>query len=292
MSDRNTPGKSLTGSYIVSLMSIMVVLFLLGLFAILMMHAGRLSAHIMENIGFEIVMNDDTKEANILRLQKELDAMPAVKSTEYITKDEAISRLSEDLGEDFLQWLGDEENPLLPSIDVRFNAAYANNDSLSVIEAQLAQNQDIKEIYYQKSLIDLINKNVRRIAIVLLVLSAILLVIAIILIRNTIRLSVYSKRLLIRSMQLVGATRSFIRRPFVGRSVLQGLIAALIAVGLLAAMMYALNQNLPELSLIQNQTVIIGIYVSLVIFGILLSAVSTFFALNKYLNADIDKIYN
>lgn len=292
MSDRNTPGKSLTGSYIVSLMSIMVVLFLLGLFAILMMHAGRLSAHIMENIGFEIVMNDDTKEANILRLQKELDAMPAVKSTEYITKDEAISRLSEDLGEDFLQWLGDEENPLLPSIDVRFNAAYANNDSLSVIEAQLAQNQDIKEIYYQKSLIDLINKNVRRIAIVLLVLSAILLVIAVILIRNTIRLSIYSKRLLIRSMQLVGATRSFIRRPFVGRSVLQGFIAALIAVGLLAAMMYALNQNLPELSLIQNQTVIIGIYVSLVIFGILLSAVSTFFALNKYLNADIDKIYN
>lgn len=292
MSDRNTPGKSLTGSYIVSLMSIMVVLFLLGLFAILMMHAGRLSAHIMENIGFEIVMNNDTKEANILRLQKELDAMPAVKSTEYITKDEAISRLSEDLGEDFLQWLGDEENPLLPSIDVRFNAAYANNDSLSVIEAQLAQNQDIKEIYYQKSLIDLINKNVKRIAIVLLVLSAILLIIAVILIRNTIRLSVYSKRLLIRSMQLVGATRSFIRQPFVGRSVLQGFIAALIAVGLLAAMMYALNQNLPELSLIQNQTVIISIYVSLVIFGILLSAVSTFFALNKYLNADIDKIYN
>lgn len=292
MSDRNTPGKSLTGSYIVSLMSIMVVLFLLGLFAILMMHAGRLSAHIMENIGFEIVMNGDTKEANILRLQKELDAMPAVKSTEYITKGEAINRLSEDLGEDFLQWLGDEENPLLPSIDVRFNAAYANNDSLSVIEAQLAQNQDIKEIYYQKSLIDLINKNVKRIAIVLLVLSAILLIIAVILIRNTIRLSVYSKRLLIRSMQLVGATRSFIRRPFVGRSVLQGLIAALIAVGLLASMMYALNQNLPELALIQNKTVIIGIYVSLIIFGILLSAVSTFFALNKYLNADVDKIYN
>lgn len=273
-------------------MSIMVVLFLLGLFAILMMHAGRLSAHIMENIGFEIVMNGDTKEANILRLQKELDAMPAVKSTEYITKGEAINRLSEDLGEDFLQWLGDEENPLLPSIDVRFNAAYANNDSLSVIEAQLAQNQDIKEIYYQKSLIDLINKNVKRIAIVLLVLSAILLIIAVILIRNTIRLSVYSKRLLIRSMQLVGATRSFIRRPFVGRSVLQGLIAALIAVGLLASMMYALNQNLPELALIQNKTVIIGIYVSLIIFGILLSAVSTFFALNKYLNADVDKIYN
>lgn len=292
MSDRNNPSKSLTGSYIVSLMSVMLVLFLLGLFAILMMHAGRLSAHIMENLGFEIVMNGDTKEANILRLQKELDAMPAVKSTEYITKDEAISRLSEDLGEDFLQWLGNEENPLLPSIDVRFNAAYANNDSLSVIEAQLAENQDVKEIYYQKSLIDLINRNVRRIAMVLLALSVVLLIIAVILIRNTIRLSVYSKRLLIRSMQLVGATRSFIRRPFVGRSVLQGLIAALIAVGLLASIMYALTKHLPELALIQDNVMIAGIYVTLIVLGILLSAASTFFALNKYLNADIDKIYN
>ncbi len=292
MSERNTPSKSLTGSYIVSLMSIMLVLFLLGLFAILMMHAERLSAHIMENLGFEIVMNGDTKEANILRMQKELDAMPAVKSTEYITKDEAISRLSEDLGEDFLQWLGNEENPLLPSIDVRFNAAYANNDSLSIIETQLAQNPDVKEIYYQKSLIDLINRNVHRIAMVLLVLSVILLIIAVILIRNTIRLSVYSKRLLIRSMQLVGATRSFIRRPFVGRSVLQGLIAAIIAVALLAGMMYSLNKHIPEMTLIQNPTVIACIYIGLVILGILLSAVSTYFALNKYLNADIDKIYN
>ena len=292
MSDRNTSRKSLTGSYIVSLMSVMLVLFLLGLFAILMMHAGRLSAHIMENLGFEIVMNGDTKEANILRLQKELDAMPGVKSTEYITKDEAISRLSEDLGEDFLQWLGNEENPLLPSIDVRFNAAYANNDSISTIESQIAQNPDVKEIYYQKSLIDLINRNVRRIAIGLLAMSVILLVIAIILIRNTIRLSVYSKRLLIRSMQLVGATRSFIRRPFVGRSVLQGLIAALIAVGLLAAIMYGLTKHLPELALIQSQPVIIGIYATLIVLGIFLSATSTFFALNKYLNADIDKIYN
>ena len=292
MSERNTPSKSLTGSYIVSLMSIMLVLFLLGVFAILMMHAGRLSAHIMENIGFEIVMNGDTKEANILRLQKELDAMPAVKSTEYVTKTEAINRLSEDLGEDFLQWLGNEENPLLPSIDVRFNAAYANNDSLSMIETQLAQNPDVKEIYYQKSLIDLINRNVRRIGIVLLALSVILLIIAVILIRNTIRLSVYSKRLLIRSMQLVGATRSFIRRPFVGRSMLQGLIAAIMAVALIAGMMYSLNKHIPELTLIQNPVIIIGIYVGLVVLGILLSAISTYFALNKYLNADIDKIYN
>ena len=130
-----------------SLMSITLVLFLLGMFALLMMHAHRLSNHLKENIGFEIVMNSNVKETNILGLQKELEAMPAVKSTEYITKDEAIRRLSDDLGEDFLQWLGNEENPLLPSIDVRFNAAYANPDSLAVIEQQLLENKNIKEIY-------------------------------------------------------------------------------------------------------------------------------------------------
>ncbi len=153
----------MAGSYFMSLMSIALVLFLLGVFALLIMHAQKLSNHLKENIGFEIVMNSNVKEANILRLQKELDAMPAVKSTEYITKEEAIRRLSDDLGEDFLQWLGNEENPLLPSIDVRFNAAWANNDSLNLIESQLLGNADIKEVYYQKSLVDLINQNVRRI---------------------------------------------------------------------------------------------------------------------------------
>ena len=195
MSERNTSNRRVAGSYAMSLVSITLVLFLLGAFAIFLVHARKLSNHVKENIGFEVVMNSDVKEANILRLQKELDAMPAVKSTEYITKDEAIERLSEDLGEDFLEWLGPEENPLLPSIDVRFHAAYANNDSIALIETMLLENPDVKEVYYQKSLVDLINNNIRKIAIVLMVISLILLLIAIALIRNTIRLSIYSKLL-------------------------------------------------------------------------------------------------
>ena len=198
-----------------SLMSIALVLFLLGIFALLMLHAHKLSNYLKENIGFEIVMNSNVKEANILKLKSELDAMPAVKSTEYITKEEAIRRLSEDLGEDFLQWLGNEENPLLPSIDVRFNADWANNDSIVALQTQLLKNSDVKEIYYQKSLVGLINQNVRRIGFALMVASAVLLIIAITLIRNTIRLSIYSKRFLVRSMQLVGATPAYIRRPFI-----------------------------------------------------------------------------
>ena len=184
MSEKSSSRRRVAGSYFMSLMSIALVLFLLGIFALLMMHAQKLSRYLKENIGFEIVMNSNVKEANILQLQKELDAMPAVKSTEYITKEEAIRRLSEDLGEDFLQWLGNEENPLLPSIDVRFNADWANNDSIVALQTQLLKNSDVKEIYYQKSLVGLINQNVRRIGLALMVASLVLLIIAITLIRR------------------------------------------------------------------------------------------------------------
>ena len=281
----------MAGSYFMSLMSIALVLFLLGVFALLIMHAQKLSNHLKENIGFEIVMNSNVKEANILRLQKELDAMPAVKSTEYITKEEAIRRLSDDLGEDFLQWLGNEENPLLPSIDVRFNAAWANNDSLNVIESQLLGNADIKEVYYQKSLVDLINQNVRRIGFALMIASVILLIIAVTLIRNTIRLSIYSKRFLVRSMQLVGATASYIRRPFIKSGISQGFFGALLADAFLALLLYGLNKRIPEMSAIQDYKIIIGIFIGIIILGILLGGLSTHSALRKYLNADVDRLY-
>ena len=274
-----------------SMMSIALVLFLLGVFALLMMHAQKLSNHLKENIGFEVVMNSNVKEANILNLQKELEAMPAVKSTEYITKEEAIQRLSEDLGEDFLQWIGNEENPLLPSIDVRFNADWANNDSLNMIQAQLLKNKDVKEIYYQKSLVNLINQNVRRIGLALMIASLILLIIAITLIRNTIRLSIYSKRFLVRSMQLVGATPAYIRRPFIRNGISQGFFGALLADALLALLLYGLTKRLPELTFVQDYRIIIGIFVGIIILGILLGGLSTRSALRKYLNADVDQLY-
>ena len=274
-----------------SLMSITLVLFLLGVFALLMMHAQKLSNHLKENIGFEVVMNSNVKESDILKLQKQLDDMPAVKSTEYITKDEAIRRLSEDLGEDFLQWLGNEENPLLPSIDVRFNAAYANPDSLSVIETNLLKNTDIKEIYYQKSLVNLINQNVRRIGIALIIISLMLLIISITLIRNTIRLSIYAKRFLVRSMQLVGATPAFISKPFIRKGRWQGFFGALLADALLALLLYGLTRRLPELTLVQDYKIIAGIFVGILVLGLLLGGLSTRFALRKYLHANVDRLY-
>ncbi len=291
MSEKSSNKRRVAGSYFMSLMSITLVLFLLGVFALLMMHAQKLSNHFRENIGFEIVMNSNVKEASIIKLQKELDAMPAVKSTEYITKEEAIRRLSDDLGEDFLQWLGNEENPLLPSIDVHFNAEYANPDSLNVIEQQLLKSKDIKEIYYQKSLVDLIDQNVNRIGMVLMGISIILLIIAITLIRNTIRLRIYANRFLVRSMQLVGATPAFIRRPFIRSGILQGFFGALLTDLLLALLLYGLTKRIPELSFVQNYRIVIGIFVGIVVLGVLLGGLSTRLALRKYLHADIDRLY-
>ena len=291
MSEKSSSKRRVAGSYLMSMVSIALVLFLLGVFALLMMHAQKLSNHLKENIGFEVVMNSNVKEANILKLQKELDEMPAVKSTEYITKEEAIRRLSEDLGEDFLQWLGNEENPLLPSIDVRFNAEWANNDSIAVIQAQLKKNSDIKDIYYQKSLVNVINQNVNRIGIVLVVASCILLVIAISLIRNTIRLSIYSKRFLVRSMQLVGATPSYIRRPFIRSGITQGFFGAVLADVALVLLLYGFTKRLPELTFVQDYTIIISILVGIILLGILLGGLSTRLALRKYLHADVDRLY-
>ena len=291
MSGKSANKRRVAGSYLMSMVSIALVLFLLGVFALLMMHARKLSDHLKENIGFEVVMNSNVKEDKILQLQKELDAMPAVKSTEYITKEEAIQRLSEDLGEDFLQWLGNEENPLLPSIDVRFNAEWANNDSIAVIQAQLLKNSDIKEIYYQKPLVGLIDQNVRRIGVVLMIASFVLLIIAITLIRNTIRLIIYSKRFLVRSMQLVGATPAYIRRPFIRSGILQGFFGALLADILLALMLYGMTQRLPELTFVQDYTILIGIFVGIIALGILLGGLSTRIALRKYLHADVDRLY-
>ncbi len=291
MSGKSSSKRRVAGSYLMSMVSIALVLFLLGVFALLMMHAQSLSNHLKENIGFEVVMNSNVKEDKILQLQKELDALPAVKSTEYITKEEAIRRLSDDLGEDFLQWLGNEENPLLPSIDVRFNAEWANNDSITAIQTQLLKNKDIKDVYYQKSLVGLIDQNVRRIGVVLMIASLVLLIIAITLIRNTIRLIIYSKRFLVRSMQLVGATPAYIRRPFIMGGILQGFFGALLADILLALLLYGITQRLPELTFVQDYTIIIGIFVGIIALGILLGGLSTRIALRKYLHADVDRLY-
>lgn len=283
--------RRLTSSYFTSVISITLVLFTLGFLGLVLLHANTLSRYIKENIGFEIGMKPGSREADIVYLQKMLDAKPYVKSTEYITKEEAIKRLSEALGEDFTGFLSADENPLLPSIDVRFNAEWANTDSLVKIQEYIMGHEAVKEVYYQKSLVHLIDKNVRKISFVLIGFSLLLLLISIALINNTIRLSIYSKRFIIRSMQLVGATQGFIRRPFVLRGIFQGVVSAALALLLLSAIIGSLWNNLPELKEITSTQMLAVLYLFVFLLGMLVSGISTFFSVNKYLNLNTDKLY-
>lgn len=289
--ESSTTKRRLQGSYLISLMSIMLVLFVISLFSSLVLFANKISDYIKENVGFEIVMKKGVKEKDIIDFQHVLESKKYVKSTEYISQQEATRRLTEDLGEDILEWLGDVENPLLPSIDVRFKSEYANNDSIAKIEQWVMKNKNVKEVYFQKSLIHSIDKNVNKIAAVLLLVGAALLIMAITLIGHTVRLSVYSKRFVVRSMQLVGATESFIIKPFLKSFVIQGVIGSVLSLALLSIFLYRVMRDVPELASLTGFGSFAVIYISVLILGVLLTTLSTFFAMRKYLRADVDELY-
>jgi len=281
--------RRLQTSYITTIVSITLVLFMLGMLGLIILHAKKLSDYVKENIGFSIIMKENVKEAGIIKLQKILDATEYVKSTKYITQEEAAIEFAKELGEDFTSFLG--YNPLLATIEVRFEAEYANNDSLSIIKEKILANSNVKEVFYQESLVDVVNKNVRKIGIILLGFSALLLIIAIALINNTIRLSVYSKRFLIRSMQLVGATRRFISKPFIWKGILQGVISAFIAIVLLAGIIYVSQRELPELVNLQDIDLYLSLFVLVIILGIIISWFSNYFAVRKYIRLKTDYLY-
>lgn len=290
-SENKSTKRRFAGSYFISLMSIMLVLFVLGMYAFVMIYTDRLLDFVKENIGFEIVMKSNAKEASIISLKDELTKKNYVKSAEYISKEEATNRMKEDLGEDFLKWLGDVENPLLPSIDVRFVADYANADSMAMVEKWIGSKTFVKEIIYQKTLTNTINDNINKIKIVLFAVSLILLLIAITLISHTIRLSIYSKRFTVRTMQLVGATRGFVMKPFLKTFMTQGLIAAIIALIFITMALYGMKDYLPEMNMSQGNNYIITVYGSVVALSLMLTFFSTIFSMRKYLNADIDRFY-
>ena len=279
----------LQSSYVTSIISISLVLFLLGLVGLLILNTRKLSDYVKENIGFSVILKDNVKEVEIIRLQKNLDATRYVKATEYITKEKAARELQEELGEDFVDFLG--YNPLLASIDVHLYASYANPDSIAVIENDLQQYPQVKEVFYQKSLVHLVNENVKKISIIILLFSGLLFLIAVALINNTIRLSVYSKRFLIRTMQLVGATRGFIRRPFLYKGAVHGIIGALIAIGLLVTSLYFIQNEFKEIISLQDYRILAVLFVSVLLMGIIINWISTYFAVNKYLNIKTDDLY-
>ncbi len=280
----------LRGSYLTLVISVSLVLFLLGILGLVIINAKGLSDYLRESLSFSVMLDEDAREADIRMLQKDLDAKPFVKSTEYVSKDEAAIKMKEDLGEDFISFLGD--NPLPPSIDVYLYASYTNPDSVAKMEKYVMEYPFVKEVLVPESLLFLINENVRKVSLSLLIISSFLLLIAVTIINNTIRLAIYSKRFLIRTMQLVGATRSFIRKPFLIRSIYHGVIAALIAMLLLMGLLYLVEKEFLMLYSFKSTNLLIMLGVLLIVLGILINLVSTFFSVNRYLVISEDKLYN
>ncbi len=289
--DDNYYKRKINTSYITSVISITLVLFTLGFLGLFVLHAKNLSNYIKENIGFEVIMKDNVKQVDIVHMQKQLDILPGIKSTEYITKEEATQRLTKVMGDDFADFIDDNNNPLLPSIDVRFNANWANNDSILRMEQIVLENKSVKEVYYQKSAVHLINNNLKKISLVLFGFSILLLFIAVALINNTIRLSIYSKRFIIRTMLLVGATHRFIIGPFIIAGFVQGLISAVISIALLYTILVAAQQNIPELILLSSNSMLIYLNVFIIACGLLITGISTFLAVDKYLRIKTDALY-
>lgn len=282
-------GRRLKSSYLSTVVSITLVLFVLGLLGLLILQAQRLSEQLRERIVVSVFFDSQASEAAISRLQRQLEALPAVSQSRYISREEAADQLMKELGEDFVEFLG--YNPLSASLQLNLQASYAHPDSLPLIEEELKQHTIVSDVDYQRSLVHLVNENLRRIGIGLLAFSALLLIIAFALINNTIRLSVFSKRFIIKSMQLVGATQSFIRRPFIIRGVMQGVIGACLAILLLIGSMYGAQQQIPEVAMFFDHQMLGILFAGVLLLGIILSWISTYLAVRKYLKVKTDFLY-
>lgn len=281
--------KRIFSSWITSTVSISLVLIMLGTLGLILINAVRLSEYVREKIGFTLVLHDDIKEVEIIRLQKVINATDYVKSTRYIDKETAAKELTEELGEDFTGFLG--FNPLFSSIDVKLFAPYTDTDSLLVIEKEFLEYSQVKEVYYQKNLVTVINQNVSRISIIILIISGLLIFIFVALINNTIRISIYSQRFTINTMQMVGAGNAFIRKPFLQRSLFFGIYGALIANIIVLAGVYAYKKELQGIISTSDLKVAGFVFVMVVVMGMLISYFSTYFAVNKFLKMKFDELF-
>ncbi|MEX2590069.1 MAG: permease-like cell division protein FtsX [Chitinophagales bacterium] len=275
-------------SYLYSIISITLVLTMFGILSSILIFSNKISSYLKENVEISLILKDKLNEVDVLQFQKKLDIQPYILNSEFVSKDDAAKILQEEFGED-LDILG--YNPLYSSINIHLKAAYANPDSLVNIENELRNHIEVQEVHYFKGLIDILSKNIRNISIVLSSILLVLLLITITLIDNTIKLAMYSNRFLIKSMQLVGATRWFIIRPFILRGFLNGVVSGLLAVCLLLGLAYY-SQNFVNMLFDQKDIIEFSIlFIGLIIVGALISGLSTFFAVHKYLRMKLDDLY-
>ncbi|NLY23827.1 MAG: cell division protein FtsX [Bacteroidales bacterium] len=274
---------------ITSTISISLVLVLLGLTLLILFMGNGLSKYVKENMSFNVMLSAEVTDAQISAIRKNLDAEPFVKSSRFISKQEAKEQLIKELGDDPEELLG--YNPALDCIEIFLHSEYANNDSIAVINKVIRQDNNVTDLLFQQEAIDLINNNLSKVMTVLLILAAVLLFISFTLIRNTIRLSVYSKRFIIHTMKLVGATGSFIRRPFVINNIITGIIAGVIADGIILLLITYFSKEYVSIGPIVTVTDLVIIFSAVVLLGVIISTVATAFAVNRYVKMRSDQLY-
>ncbi len=281
--------RRLISSYFSVVISISLVLFLLGMLGLLVLNTKKVADHFKEQIALTVYLKDNAKEVEIEQLKKSLALADYTKSTTYVSKEEAAEAHSEEIGEDFMEFLG--YNPLQNSIDVYMNADFVSSEQVDKIAEDLTSKNFVDEVVYDKPLIALLNDNVKKISFWVLIASAVFTFIAVLLINSSIRLAVYSKRFIIKTMQMVGATKGFIRRPFIWQSVKLGLIGAILALIGMAAVLYYLNNSFTELNLLGDIKMLAILFSGIFLMGIVITWISTYFATSRFLNLKTDELY-
>ena len=274
---------------ITSIVSVTLVLLLMGLTVLTFFMGNGISSYMKENMSFSVMLSEDVSDAEISNLRKNLDGMPFVKSSLFISKEEAKEQLIEDLGEDPEELLG--FNPATDCIEIYLHSNYANSDSLIFVSQQIKAQTNVDDLLYRQEALDMVNDNLTKISTILLGLSLVLLFISFTLIRNTIRLSIYAKRFIINTMRLVGATNGFIRKPFIVRNIVDGVIAALLANVLIMGLLYYLSQQYADLRSVLQTNDMIYVFASVVVLGIAITYISTIFAVNHYLRMKTNHLY-
>lgn len=278
----------LTG-YLSVVISISLVLFFVGILGLFLLNTQNIASYFKEQIVMTVYLKDNAKDIEITQLQKKVQLNPATKKINYIPKEEAAAQYARDIGEDFLEFLG--YNPLLNSIDIYFNAAYVNTVSLTETKAELETADFVDEVVFDQPLVTLLDENILRISYVLGITTLFFIAIALLLINSSIRLSIYSKRFIIKTMQLVGATKSFIRKPFILTHLRLGVLSSFLALLGLGFVFLELNRRFPELNMLDNPIGLVVVFVGVLTLGIGITGVSTFFATQRYLNLKSDAIY-
>ncbi len=281
--------RRLITSYFSVVISIALVLFLLGILGLLVLNTKKVADYFKETIAVGVYFKDTAKEVEMKHLEKTLSLADYTKSIKFVSKEEAAEAHSETLGEDFIDYLG--ENPLQNSIDLYLNADFVSTDKVADIAADIQSKDFVEEVTYDKPLISLLNDNIKKISLWILIISGIFTFIAVLLINSSIRLSVYAKRFTIKTMQMVGATKRFIRRPFVWKSVRLGILGALIALAGMAAVLYYANKTFPQLTLLDDPLLIGALFGGVFVLGIIITWFSTFLATQRFLNLRTDELY-